>query len=64
MNLESHTTTQKRIYDPPRLRTIELATDEVLATGCKESESATASNMGGTFCGIANSCHDAGEYGS
>jgi hypothetical protein len=49
----------KAPYDPPRLRTIELAADEVLATGCKTA------GGGGTVPGpipcSANGCVNIGS---
>jgi len=46
-------------YEKPRLRAIELAAEEVLATGCKTSASGTAFG-GGPTCIIRN-CAGAGS---
>ncbi len=45
----------RREYDKPRLRTIELAADEVLAIGCKTSTS-PGPKPGGATCTIGMSC--------
>jgi len=45
----------KQAYEKPRLRTIELAAEEVLGIGCKISGSATI-NVGQINCGIGTSC--------
>ena len=37
---------QKRLYEKPRLRTIELAAEEILATGCKTATQVDTGNMG------------------
>ena len=45
----------RKPYEKPRLRTIELAADEVLATGCKTLAGPT--NVGGLEqCGIGSAC--------
>lgn len=43
-----HKPQQKKRYSKPRLRTIKLAADEVLATGCKTSPASTG--FGGNPC--------------
>lgn len=48
---------KKRMYEKPRLRTIELAAEEVLAVGCKLDFGGNA--PGGITC-IENSCVDGG----
>lgn len=40
-------------YEPPRLRVIELATDEVLTTGCKLASGPTSGPTGGSPCLVA-----------
>ena len=44
----------KKIYKKPRLRIIELAAEEVLATGCKSPGLPTTVGVGVDLCG-----HDA-----
>ena len=45
-------------YEKPQLRTIRLATDEVLAVGCK----ATGMQAVATFaCGVLNNCVNNGS---
>ncbi len=48
---------KKKVYEKPRLRIIELAADEVLATGCKLVSGGFAA--GATPCFPGNGC--AGE---
>ena len=50
----------KQPYEKPRLRTIELAAEEVLATGCKVAGSGTF-NVGAVECGIGNNCSQNGS---
>ncbi len=47
----------KRVYEKPKLRTIELAAEEVLATGCKLSTGGFA--FGSVPC-IAGTCAGGG----
>jgi hypothetical protein len=47
---------KKQPYEKPRLRTIELAAEEVLATGCKTLSSGPTNFGGQPFCGISSSC--------
>jgi len=43
---------QKHPYNPPTLRVIELATEEVLGTGCKTAEDVVPSSVcGDSACG-------------
>ena len=42
-------------YEKPRLRTIELAAEEVLATGCK-IEGTAMENVMAVECGVDNNC--------
>lgn len=44
----------RKLYEKPRLRTIELAADEVLATGCKTIDGTM--NVGQPFCGLGVGC--------
>ena len=46
----------RKPYEKPRLRTIELAAEEVLATGCKTPDLGPTNFGGQPFCGISNSC--------
>jgi hypothetical protein len=48
---------KKRVYEKPRLRTIELAAEEVLAVGCKLL---SAPGFDEATC-IARPCSDAGS---
>jgi hypothetical protein len=55
MTLGSPRDIEKRAYEKPRLRVIELRADEVLATGCKFVGGGNA--LGGNpSCGILNNC--------
>lgn len=50
----------KKTYKKPRLRTIELVAEEVLAIGCKQVTSGTA--VGGPpSCTIPTQCFQAGS---
>ena len=49
---------EKSKYSKPRLRTIELATDEVLAVGCKTNKSGF--NVNSSPC-MANNCSKQGS---
>ena len=51
----------KQPYEKPRLRTISLAAEEVLALNCKGSAGAPGKN--GNVCGVAP-CSVPGAYGS
>ncbi len=53
-------TAEKREYSRPVLRRIELATDEVLASGCKTFSGGPNVNAP-AGCGIANSCVASGS---
>lgn len=59
MTPSTETRSPKRPYQPPRLRTIEIAADEVLAVGCKTSGGSI--NVGVPGCGIYNSCATEGS---
>lgn len=48
MKPDRKTERRKKPYEKPRLRTIRLAADEVLAVGCKTSPVATG--FGGNLC--------------
>jgi hypothetical protein len=50
---------EKRTYQKPRLRTIELAAEEVLARGCKFADTAFP-NVGFDHCGDGV-CFDLGS---
>jgi hypothetical protein len=50
---------QKRLYEKPRLRTIELAAEEVLAIGCKTAGDFAAG--GNPICGVGNNCIQLGS---
>jgi len=44
--------TEKKSYAPPKLRVIELVTDEILGVGCKTVSDVTPSGLCGTTpCG-------------
>ena len=45
---------KKQPYEKPRLRAIDLAGDEVLATGCKTVSQTASNNV--PQCGLANNC--------
>ena len=46
---------EKRVYEKPRLRKIELAAEEVLGVGCKLTSG--GANIGITdSCGVFNNC--------
>lgn len=49
----------KKKYTKPFLRRIELATDEVLATGCKTSGGRAWPGL--PDCGLVNSCVSSGS---
>jgi hypothetical protein len=55
MKQEKETETRRQAYKKPVLRTIDLAAEEVLDTGCKTGGSATNS----ATCGV-NSCSTIG----
>jgi hypothetical protein len=50
------------LYEKPRLRTIPLVAEEVLAVNCKTAPGASGKHTGGR-CGFAP-CSNAGQYGS
>lgn len=50
-------------YEKPRLRTIPLAADEVLAVNCKMLPGSPGKDVGGGRCGISP-CASGGPYGS
>ena len=50
---------KKRVYKKPRLRTIELAAEEVLAVGCKLASGGWAS--GDPVTCVGNGCASAGS---
>jgi hypothetical protein len=50
----------KRAYEKPKLRTIELVAEEVLAIGCKINGSADV-NVGQPSCGIGVPCNQNGS---
>jgi len=54
--------TSRAPYEKPRLRTIPLAAEEVLAVGCKTASGAPGKHLGGR-CGYAP-CSQPGAYGS
>jgi len=45
---------EKKTYEKPRLRTIELAAEEVLAVGCKTAPGAPSSALPGATCTDGN----------
>ncbi len=45
---------EKQVYEQPRLRTIELAAEEILAVGCKAVGSGTAPGSPTPPCMIRN----------
>ena len=50
-------TKNKRPYEKPRLRTIELVADQVLGVGCKTYLGGLVSNVGDVYCGYpSNPC--------
>ena len=49
-------TTGRLPYEKPRLRIIDLATDEVLATGCKLPSAGSGAPLLPDFCGFNNGC--------
>lgn len=51
----------KLLYETPRLRTIPLVAEEVLAVNCKTARGAPGKHAG--RCGFAP-CSNAGQYGS
>ena len=55
---QKNNTKNKKIYEKPGLRIIELETDQVLVLGCKLDSGGTAS--GAVPC-IANFCAEAGS---
>ena len=56
MKSEEKKKKSRQPYEKPRLRTIELAAEEVLATGCKTLSSGPNNFGDQPFCGIANNC--------
>jgi hypothetical protein len=55
----------RQVYEKPRLRTIELVTEEVLAVGCKVSDATKNSGADFTTCVVSNApCTSAGQLGS
>ena len=50
---------KKRLYEKPRLRTIELAAEEVLGVGCKHPT--LGYDVGQLFCGLAINCNQQGS---
>jgi hypothetical protein len=53
----------KRAYEKPKLRMIELATGEVLATGCKTALGSLTGYEDGFGCGFSP-CVQPNDYGS
>lgn len=51
--MTEHVSKKKKAYEPPRLRKVSLAADEVLAVGCKTTQGGF--NVGSSPC-MANSC--------
>ncbi len=51
----------RREYDKPRLRTIELAADEVLAIGCKTSTGPGTSPGNPASCVVGVTCSSLGS---
>lgn len=47
-------TNEKQVYEKPRLRTIELAAEEILAVGCKAVHTGTAPGSPTPPCMIRN----------
>jgi hypothetical protein len=52
--MEKNSTDKKQAYETPRLRTIELAAEEILAVGCKAVSSGTAPGSPTPPCMIRN----------
>jgi len=52
--MEKDSTNKKQAYETPRLRTIELAAEEILAVGCKAVGSGTAPGSPTPPCMIRN----------
>ena len=52
---------RKRVYEKPRLRTIELAAEEVLAVGCKLTTGSPPAPYVADSCGLSNNCSVAGS---
>ncbi len=47
---------KRKVYEKPRLRTINLEAEEVLAVGCKIAGGGTTAIGGKPFCGIDENC--------
>ncbi|OGW55346.1 MAG: hypothetical protein A2Y81_00825 [Nitrospirae bacterium RBG_13_43_8] len=50
MKSDSKKVKEKKAYEKPRLRTIELAAEEVLAVGCKIAPGAPSNGISGGTC--------------
>ena len=64
MESEQHKDKVKLSYQKPRLRIIELAAEEVLFIGCKQTATGNAIDSGGPgeiSCTLATTCVDAGS---
>ncbi len=51
----------KKPYRKPRLRTIELVADEVLAVGCKVQNGVAATNNPKASCAFPTTCFNEGS---
>lgn len=58
METENEKPATRRTYEPPQMRTIELAAEEVLAVGCKLASGGFA--FGSTPCTL-NNCSQPGS---
>jgi hypothetical protein len=53
---------KKHLYVKPRLRTIELAAEEVLVIGCKQTNTGPAVDLpSGDTCTLPTPCYEAGS---
>lgn len=51
----------KRVYEKPKLRTIELVADEVLAVGCKTKHGVRGFGNPGPQCRVPRRCYAIGS---
>jgi hypothetical protein len=52
---------KKKSYEKPKLRTIELSADEVLAVGCKVAKGIRGFSNGFNSCALPRTCYGNGS---
>ena len=61
MPASSKKNTGKKPYQKPKLRTIELVADEVLAVGCKVQNGVAGINNPKASCALPTTCYSEGS---